>query len=198
MPKVVDHEARRDEISAIVAGLIADGGLEAATIREIARSSGYSKGVVEHYFDDKEALISGALSWVNRCYEERLAHATGGLTGLPALRKMIEATLPLTEQVRNEWKVRLVFWGMAAIDPTLRRQQSKRLDRAIETYEAHLRTAAEHGEISEVGNYAKAARHLLNMTTGICTAALHQRQRYTRDFLLQEIDHVIDGITTNI
>lgn len=198
MPKVVDHEARRDEISAIVAGLIARGGLEAATIREIARSSGYSKGVVEHYFDNKEALISGALGWVNRCYEERLAQATEGITGLAALRKMIEATLPLTRQVRDEWKVRLVFWGIAAIDPVLRRQQGKRLDHAIERYEAHLRSAAEHGEIPEIRDYSMTARHLLNLTSGICTAALHQRQGYTREFLLREIDYVIGLATVEI
>ena len=198
MPKVVDHEARRDELSAIVAGLIASGGLEAATIREIARSSGYSKGVVEHYFDDKDELISGALDWVNRCYEQRLNRATRGLAGLPALRKMVEATLPLTERVRDEWKVRLVFWAAAAIDPTLRRQQSTRLDHAIERYEAHLRSAAERGEINEIGNYPMAARHLLNITTGICTAALHQRQRYTKDFLMQEIEYVIERVATEI
>jgi AcrR family transcriptional regulator len=193
MPKVVDHEARRHEISGIVAGLIAKGGLEAATIREIARSSGYSKGVVEHYFDGKEGLISGALAWVNQCYEERVSQATRGLSGLPALRKMLEATLPLTAQVRDEWKVRLVFWAMAAIDPALRRQQAKRLDAAIVRYESLLRSATERGEIGSIDDYENAARHLLNITTGICTAALHQKQRYTRDFLNGEIDYVIQG-----
>ena len=196
MPKVVDHEARRHEISGIVAGLIAKGGLEAATIREIARSSGYSKGVVEHYFDNKEALISGALAWVNQGYEERLNRATRGLSGLPALRKMVEATLPLTAQIRDEWKVRLVFWAMAAIDPELRRQQAKRLDNAIDRYESLLRSASERGEISSIDDYESAARHLLNITTGICTAALHQKPRYTRDFLEREIDYVIDRFTT--
>ena len=194
MPKIVDHEARREEISEIVAGLIAGGGLEAATIREIARSSGYSKGVVEHYFDDKEALISAALDWVNRRYELRLSGAIDGLAGLPALRKMIEATLPLNERVRDEWRVRLVFWSTAAIDPVLRREQSRRLDLAVERYEEHLRAAAARDEIAKIDDYSAAARHLLNLTTGICTAALHQQQRYTRKFLLEEIDKVIDRV----
>lgn len=198
MPKVVDHEARRDELSAIVAGLIASGGLEAATIREIARSSGYSKGVVEHYFENKEELISAALAWVNRGYEERLALAIRGRQGLAALRKMIEATLPLTPQVRDEWKIRLVFWSMAAIDPTLRKQQARRLDQAITQYEEYLRSAVSLGELEEIGDYTMAARHLLNITTGICTAALHQRQHYTRDVLMQEIDYVIERATTEI
>jgi AcrR family transcriptional regulator len=194
MPKVVDHEARRSEISGIVAGLIAQGGLEAATIREIARTSGYSKGVVEHYFDDKEELISAALAWVNRRYEERVNKATDGLYGVSALRKRIEATLPLTEAVRDEWKVRLVFWGMAAIEPTLRRQQSKRLDYAVQRFEQDLLAAEEHKEISLREDSASTARHLLNMTTGISTAALHQPTLYKRDFLLGEIDLLIDQL----
>jgi AcrR family transcriptional regulator len=194
MPKVVDHEARRDEISGVVAGLIAGGGLEAATIREIARNSGYSKGVVEHYFDNKEELISAALAWANRRYEERVNKATDGLQGLPALRKRIEATLPLTEAVRDEWKVRLVFWGMAAIEPALRREQSKRLDRAVERFEQDLRVAEQNKEIRLREDSVTAARHLLNMTTGICTAALHQPAQYKREFLLQEIDLLIDQI----
>ena len=196
MPKVVDHEARRYEISGVAAGLIARGGLEAATIREIARSSGFSKGVVEHYFDNKEELISGALAWANRRYEDRVSSATVGRAGLSALRKRVEATLPLTDAMRDEWKVRLIFWGMAAIDPVLRREQARRLDRAVEHFEADLRCAADRGEIGAIEDYAGAARHLLNMTTGICTAALHQRQLYKRDFLVQEVEYLIERLIT--
>lgn len=66
MPKIVDHEARCRDICAAAARVIAQGGLEAATIRDIAAASGYSKGVVGHYFDGKAELISGALDWSNR------------------------------------------------------------------------------------------------------------------------------------
>jgi len=80
MPKIVDPIARRNEISAIAAKLIAQGGLEAATIREIAHSSGYSKGVIEHYFENKEEIISGALAWANACFQQRVAKLTDGLS----------------------------------------------------------------------------------------------------------------------
>ena len=83
---------------------------------------------------------------------------------------------------------------MAAIDPVLRREQSRRLDLAVERYEEHLRAAAARDEIAKIDDYSAAARHLLNLTTGICTAALHQQQRYTRKFLLEEIDKVIDRV----
>ena len=131
MPKIVDHEARRFELSAVAASLIAQGGLEAATIREIAQTSGHSKGVVEHYFENKEELISGALAWANHCYEQRVEKATAGMSGIRALRRRIEATLPLNKNTRDEWKVRLVFWSMAAVQPELRRQQERRFLKAV-------------------------------------------------------------------
>ena len=196
MPKIVDHGARRWEISEVVAGLIAGGGLEAATIREIARVSGYSKGVVEHYFENKEELISAALAWVNRCYEARVTEATEGLSGLAALRQRVQATLPLSGKIRDEWKVRLVFWSMAAIDPVLRRQQEKRLNAAVEHFRVDIEAAVASGDIAAIEDVDSTARHLLNMTTGISTAALHDVTRYKRDFLLREIDYLIDGLSS--
>lgn len=194
MPKVVDHEARRKEISAIAASLIALGGLEAATIREIAQSSGYSKGVIEHYFDNKEEIINGALSWANTCYQQRVDKLTHGLAGLNALRKRLEATLPLTKTVRDEWKIRLVFWSVAAIHRDYRKQQSQRFTSAFEHFEGDITAAMASGELSGKLDSSAQARRLVNMATGISTASLHNRSLYTKDFLLAEIDHLIDQL----
>jgi AcrR family transcriptional regulator len=194
MPKIVDHEARRLEISEVTAGLIASGGLEAATIREIARTSGYSKGVVEHYFENKEELISGALGWANRCYEQRVEEATEGLSGLGALRKRIEATLPMDKVTKDEWKVRLVFWSVAAIYPELRKQQAQRFEKAVDFYEQDLLSAIAQGELTDRDDTTSQARHLLNITTGICTAALHNSPLYTRAFLGREIDYLVERV----
>lgn len=191
MPKVVDHAARRREISSVAACLIAKGGLEAATFREIARESGYSKGVVEHYFENKEELISGALAWANRQYIERAQQATAGLEGLAALRQRIEATLPLTQETRNEWKVRLVFWSMAAIHSELRKQQEERSNRTVDLFCEDLEAAAAMGEIERPAEIRDTARRLGNMIFGISTAALHQGSLYNRDYLLREADFLM-------
>jgi AcrR family transcriptional regulator len=194
MPKIVDHAARRAELSGIAAGLIAGGGLEAATIRKIARASGYSKGVVEHYFEDKQELISAALAHTNLCFERRVTELTLGLQGLSALRRRIEATLPMRRELRDEWRVRLVFWSMAAIDPALRRQQAQRFRKAVRFYEQDIVAAIEAGELAEQDDSTDRARHLVNMTTGISIAALHNETLYTRSYLSIEIDYLIDAL----
>ena len=48
MPKIVDHDERRERIVEIVADMLATVGAEKTTIREIARQSGYSRGFIEH------------------------------------------------------------------------------------------------------------------------------------------------------
>ena len=194
MPKIVDHEARRAELGNIAAGLIASGGLEAATIREIARASGFSKGVVEHYFEDKQELISAALAHTNLRFEHRVEELTDGLRGLPALRRRIEATLPMTAELRDEWRVRLVFWSMAAIDPALGRQQAGRFRKAVRFYEEDIIAAIGAGELADRGDTKDRARHMMNMTTGISVAVLHNESFYTRARLAKEIDSLMAAL----
>jgi AcrR family transcriptional regulator len=57
MPKVVDHEVRRAEIAEALWRVVAREGIEAATIRAVAAEAGWSRGIVEHYFDSKDALV---------------------------------------------------------------------------------------------------------------------------------------------
>lgn len=191
MPKLVDHKMRRYEISCVVASLISRGGIEAATIREIARESGYSKGVIEHYFENKGELIDGALAWANSRYEQRVSKATGNLKGMAALRKRIEATIPGSRSIRDEWKVRLVFWGIAAIEPTMRTRQEQRFDLTVEHFERDFLDAIADGEINSDFDANTEARHLVNLITGISIAALHHYSLYTREFLNREIDRLM-------
>jgi len=46
MPKVVDWDARRDEVLAATWRVIARHGLAGTTVRKIAREAGYSAGVL--------------------------------------------------------------------------------------------------------------------------------------------------------
>jgi AcrR family transcriptional regulator len=96
MPKIVDHDERRERIVEIVAEMLATVGAEKTTIREIARQSGYSRGFIEHYFHDKEELISKTIRWINERSLQRVNEALDGKTGLAALRTFNELTLPIT------------------------------------------------------------------------------------------------------
>ena len=195
MPKIVDHEARRAEITEVAVRLISEGGLEAATIREIAGNSGHSKGVVEHYFDDKEELISAALALVNERYRQRSDKVSTSLRGIAAIRALLGITLPMTPELRREWRVRLVFWSMASTDRRLGREQGERLQRAAEHFARHFEEAVEAGEIALRGTPEEAGRRLVNTVSGLSIAALHNAEFGRRAFLEHEIEHLIDNLS---
>jgi AcrR family transcriptional regulator len=194
MPKIVDHPARRDEISAIAASLIAEGGMERTTIREIASRSGFSKGVIEHYFEGKEELISAALDSINQGYEQRVHNSAVGLSGLSALRQRILATLPVNRTIRNEWKVRLAFWSIAAIESKLCARQTERFEKAVAVYANDIALAIERGEIPAGNNAEPLAHRLFTSTIGISTAALYKPPQAGQVYLQGELEYLMQRL----
>ena len=56
-PKIVDKKLKKQQIAKVALEVIADRGLEGASISRIARAAGIGKGTVYEYFDSKEQLF---------------------------------------------------------------------------------------------------------------------------------------------
>lgn len=61
MPKVVDHEERRNSIARAAMLEIAENGIEDLRLKDVAARAGWTTGVLTHYFKSKEDLLSEAL-----------------------------------------------------------------------------------------------------------------------------------------
>ena len=61
MPKIVDHDAQRLKFAEAAMRLIAGKGIEAVTMRAVAREAGLSYGSLFHYFDSKDDLLMHAV-----------------------------------------------------------------------------------------------------------------------------------------
>ncbi len=57
---------RRDELIKAAFEIIKRDGLRAATIGNIAEAAGASKGIVHHYFEDKQDLIEHTMRYAHR------------------------------------------------------------------------------------------------------------------------------------
>ena len=194
MPRIVDHEERRATIARSAALAIAELGLEQATMREIAARSGVSKGIVEHYFANREEVIESALEWANARYVAREARRTRGLQGLEALRARLLCVLPLTAESRQEWKIRLCFWSVAAVQPQARRAQRARLDRTRERFVADLDAARAAGQTPTGSDAAAAANELIHLVAGLACDALLDPAYYSRAYLLAMIDKTLNRL----
>ncbi len=119
MPKIVDHEKRRDEIALVACRVVARYGFEQTTIVRIAREAGYTTGMVAHYFDTKQDIIIAALRLILRRIEERLAAATRA--GQPDLLVLLTEALPVDETRFTECAFWTAFWGQVSTDRRLKR-----------------------------------------------------------------------------
>ena len=70
MPRHVDHDARRRQLAQAVCELIAEHGIEAVTLREVAARAGVSMGAVQRAFA-KDGMLLFALEYVITRVTER-------------------------------------------------------------------------------------------------------------------------------
>ena len=61
MPKIVDHDKRRDEIALVACRVVAEHGFEKASMVRIARGAGTRPGSRRTTFDSKQEIIIAAL-----------------------------------------------------------------------------------------------------------------------------------------
>lgn len=76
MPRVVDHEQKREALLAHSERLFADHGYDGLSMRKLARELGVSTGTFYHYFPSKEALFDALLA---RAVVRDVAAVTGDL-----------------------------------------------------------------------------------------------------------------------
>jgi AcrR family transcriptional regulator len=105
MPKIVDWDARRDEILSATWRVIARDGIARATIRAIAREADCSRGILAHYFDDKADILGSALLLSHRRVVARMEARAAGLTGLAVPRDERRDGLrrQLSRRLRRRW-----------------------------------------------------------------------------------------------
>lgn len=166
MPKIVDHQARRDAVADIAATHIARHGLEAASIREIARAADCSTSIVSHYFRGKQDLL---LSAYRLRMEETVAEVERAAQAGGTLVDCIGAILPLDERRADRWRIWLAFWGRATGDDAFLTEQKQRSREAVDLFHrAVLQTGAmEDGEKARL-----VAQALLSNVAGIATQAV--------------------------
>ena len=119
MPKIVDHDRRRDEIALVACRVVATHGFDQATIVRIAREAGYTTGMVAHYFDTKHEIIIAALRLILRRIEERLTAAAGD--GERELLALLCEALPVDATRFTECAFWAAFWGQVSADRRLKR-----------------------------------------------------------------------------
>lgn len=94
-------------------------GLEALTVRTVAREAAVAPGTVQHHYPTRAELLNGALDRVVQRQLRRVAATGRHTSGVEALRTGLRVLLPVDEARRDEAIVWIAFTAAAAASPTL-------------------------------------------------------------------------------
>ncbi|HXP21098.1 MAG TPA: TetR/AcrR family transcriptional regulator [Streptosporangiaceae bacterium] len=197
MPKIVDTDAKRDEILAATWRVIARDGIAGATIRAIAREASCSRGILAHYFDDKADIMGSALVLSHRRVGARMDRAAAGLAGLAALRAVMLEALPLDGQRDLEAQIEISFWGRALGTPELRELQHREFERLWARLSLHLRQAAELGELAGRTDLDFATHQFVALIDGLSAERVLYPDRVPADRQIAMLDHLLGAITAH-
>jgi len=148
MPKIVDHDERRREIVRATWRVIRRIGVDATTVREIAKEAGYSNGVLAHYFTNKEELLILAHQQAFEQAATRMDEKATGAVGLDHLRSLLLEALPLDEERDLEAYIDVSFWAQSLVNDRLRKVRTESHIAARENWKNHISALRDSGHIT--------------------------------------------------
>ncbi|GAB3815398.1 TetR family transcriptional regulator C-terminal domain-containing protein [Kribbella italica] len=171
-----------------VLDVIAERGLEAATMRTVAAAAGISLAQVQYYFRSKDELVASAFRHVTERFDEKLA--TVDLSGPPrkVLRQALELWLPLDEERARDARVWLAFSAAAAISPTLKAIAAATDSELRVAFARLLDAAAAEGALPDVVDTETEAGLLLAVVDGLVVQALTLAEPLRAQFLTGSLD----------
>ena len=169
MPRIVDHDQRRREVTRAAAKIVVNSGRGALTVRNVAAATGWSTTVVSHYFDDMADLFYETYSYATTRSRQRIDKVLA--TDPSDVAKLIEAVLPLDQERREDWKIWFAFWSEALSNPTYADEQSTRAATTRDRIKACLAAMRKKGEVRRNVDIDAAADRLAALIPGIASAA---------------------------
>lgn len=110
-------EVRRPLIVEAARSVIADRGLFATTMRDIATASEVSLGTVTYHFSGIAEILAEALNGeMDAFYAPVIATAAAEPDGRAALHALIDGFLASSPRARQHWVLWLDFWALSAHD----------------------------------------------------------------------------------
>lgn len=119
MPKIVDHNQRRTEITWALWQVVSERGIEGVTFQAVAQAARISVGRIQHYFSSKDELVlAGCRAIVDlstAAYEERVR----SLDPWEALTELVIQPIPQTKEFRLGAAVWYAYIARAVVDPAI-------------------------------------------------------------------------------
>jgi AcrR family transcriptional regulator len=167
VPKIVDHEQRRQELGHAVWRVIRRDGVDQASVRTVAKEAGWSPGALRHYFGSQSELLAFAMRLVVERVEDRVGALDTAGDPREAVEQVLRELLPLDDERRAENEVWLAFTARALIDPGLRAQHNEVYDALSQACGSALEALAGPGQAGDRGATALQVERLHALVDGL-------------------------------
>ncbi|MFO0603106.1 MAG: helix-turn-helix domain-containing protein [Polyangiales bacterium] len=129
------REATRDALLGAAVALLAERGIAATTLADVAERAGVSKGALTHHFDAKDALLDAALERVGAALAAALTAAWDPTVApFPRLRAAVAGAVGLPAAHPAELRVFAALAGEGTRDPRLGALARRHLDALEATF----------------------------------------------------------------
>ncbi|MER7400896.1 TetR family transcriptional regulator C-terminal domain-containing protein [Streptomyces sp. NPDC000070] len=191
MPKVVDHDARREELIAATWRTIRRLGLAGTTTREIAKEAGYAHGLLAYYFPDKDAILDAALERAYVAAREQLTARISDRSGLDAVREVLLTALPVGDAA-IETQVLVMAWGTMVTSESRRARRYATFREWRDTVRLLVRIAAAVGEMTGEQEPEEIAEALVALVDGLTLHWVMNPAEYPASRLIATVDGALD------
>ena len=136
MPKLIDHDRRREEIAEATWRVIHAQGISGVSIRTVAAEAGISTGSLRHVFPSKADLLVHATELVGRRAQGRIEEHLYEPDPRALVLAVIKELLPLDAERRAEMEVNVALIAEAPGD--------ERVKEVLDVAHATVRDACRH------------------------------------------------------
>jgi TetR/AcrR family transcriptional regulator, transcriptional repressor of bet genes len=192
--KVVDREERRAELAEAVWRTIAHRGLENTSIRNIAEESGWTRGVLQRYFRDKDELMLFAYELASDHAVAVNVRVIGDATGLEALRRRLLVYARPDAEQRQVTEVLTAFTVHARTQPALAQAIHQRYVDWVGVTQAVFRDLDAQGALREGLDLEYTAVEYLAFATGLGRLDHLDNEMFER----VDAERVVDGYLSRI
>lgn len=162
-----------DELTDALIGVVVEDGLDAVSIRAVARRAGVSIGTVQYHFATKDDLLLAAYRRAIEQVVERAARLPDPVVE-PAgyIRALLHELLPLDDERQAELRVALAFTARSVNSPRLAELYEHGYRALVDAVEGGLQAAVERGEAAPGIDVRQEATQAVAVADGLAWHAL--------------------------
>ena len=180
-------------------------GFKEVTMKEIVKSSGFSKGAFYHYFSSKEEVFKEVID----VYFSQMLHLDYNNLPSNSLQSFYQANLEILQardNILQSWyretfegdfpnNMYYILFDALRLLPAVKEQQTKRIQEELKAWEKVITNALTNGEIKTTFSPQNLAKQFVYSSDGI---AMHMIMISSSEKLFKEVKEIWDSLYESV